>query len=251
MIEAEKDYAEGYYSGSGDRMANAIYPDFRKYALMKMPGFEKSVFIESSYSGLIQRSYEGAGKSEESTWKLMVTPLKVDGEIACARLTSAQFNDCLHLVRVGDGWKIVNVLWAFGPDSRNRNSVPELNNEQEKQVVEQLVNSFFAGLLSGDRKLVGEALSENFTVAKWARTTSDGDPYLSRDARGLLIELAGAKMTVVPEENRQVAVDVLDLLDGMATIRVDGVLGVSYLHACYLNGSWKLVHMIRYQAPRG
>lgn len=249
--ETALNYGDGFLSGSGERMTKALFPDLRKYSLMSLPNTSLPVLIQSSYSGLIQMSAAQVGLLEESARKIEVQALgQFADQIACARLTSSQFNDYLHMVKENGVWKIVNILWAPGPGSRNRSIVPVLSIEEQKPLILNAVANFYEGIYSGKADLIRGVLHPNFTLAKWTSIGPKALPYLSRDGADLLTAVADGKLALVEESKRESNTELLDYMDGMATVQVTSPAGTVYLHLGYIDSKWQLVHMLQYAPPR-
>lgn len=245
IIETAMNYGDGFLGGSGERMEKALFPDLMKLAATKLPNSDKSVLIQSTVSGLVEMSRAKIGFQEEAKRKITVTVLLINGDIACVRLNSSQFNDYLEMIRVDGVWKIVNVLWAFGPDSQNRQQVPVLNADEQKPAIEQAVRNYIEGLYLGDPLLVEKALHPRFTQATLARISPAVKPMINRDGYDLLVAYARAKMALQDRAKWNYQVKVLDYMDGMAMVQLNTPGAVSYIQAAYLDGEWKMINMLR------
>ncbi|MEI6886575.1 MAG: nuclear transport factor 2 family protein, partial [Bacteroidota bacterium] len=165
IITTALNYGDGFYSGDAVRMEKAIHPDLNKVCPMTLPQTGKTFFIYSTYSNLIELSRAKAGLTEEPNRKISVKVLKINDNVACARLTSASFNDYLEMVKIDGQWKIVNVLWTFGPDSPNRKVPADFKGEGEKPAVEQAVRDLIEGIYTSDVPRVEKVLYPEFKRA--------------------------------------------------------------------------------------
>ncbi|MBT5425942.1 MAG: hypothetical protein HOK84_07085 [Bacteroidetes bacterium] len=253
--EAEKiketalNYADGFLSGSGERMEKALFPDLQKLAPMQLPNGGPTIFIQATYSGLIGMSAAKLGLIPEDQRKIKVEALDMHENIACAKLTSSQFNDYLHMVKVDDTWKIVNVLWTWGADSGNRSQVPELDFEKEKPAIEKAARDLYDGVFKGDPDLVENCVIPRFSQASWNTIPGGGD-ILSRDGADLIVGVAKAKLSLMDTSQLNIEISVLDYMDGLATVKISSPAGVSYAHLIYWNGVWKNVNVLRKMKPR-
>jgi hypothetical protein len=245
VIETAMNYGDGFLGGSAERMEKALFPDLMKLAVTKLPGSGESVLIQSTVSGLVELSRAKIGFQEESKRNISVKVLLIDGDIACARLNSSQFNDYLEMIRTDEGWKIVNVLWAFGPDSRGREQVPVLNIDEQKPAIEQAVRSYIEGLYLGDPALMEKALHPRFTQAMLARINPTAKPMINRDGYDLLVGYGRAKLALQDRSKWNHQIKVLDCMDGMAMVQLTMTGSVAYIQAAYLDGEWKMVNMLR------
>ena len=97
------DYAEGYYSGSGERMERAIHPDLNKLALLPLRQSDKKYLNPSSFSMLVELSNSKAGFLEEPLEKLrtVIAALKeqqIEGLVAgCTEISLALSNADLSI----------------------------------------------------------------------------------------------------------------------------------------------------------
>ena len=104
------DYAMGWYTGDGDRMARALHPDLAK-RIATAEGLQHMTAEQ-----LIAGTRKGWGKSTPEDQRLAdVTIFDVFGNAATVRLEMRDWIDYLHVAKFGDEWKIVNVLWEKKP----------------------------------------------------------------------------------------------------------------------------------------
>ena len=115
VVAAALDYFEGWFDGDPVRMERALHPE-----LAKRPGR-----VDDSVAGglgtltaqeMIDGTAAGVGKTRDvADRKIEVDVVDVSGDIACAVVRSAVYDEYLHLVRTPAGWKIVNALWRWMP----------------------------------------------------------------------------------------------------------------------------------------
>jgi hypothetical protein len=101
------DYVEGWYDRDAARMARGLHPALAKRHLD--PGAPGGI-DQRDLPGLLQ-VVEQYGGAKDGRRQLEVEILDVDGDIACARVTSNEYLDYLHLGRWRDRWWVINVLW--------------------------------------------------------------------------------------------------------------------------------------------
>jgi hypothetical protein len=241
---AALDYGEGFYSGDASRMARAISEDMHKAYAMTLSENGRPILQYSTYSGLIELSRAKIGLLEPEKRKIVVTILDVKGDLASARLNSAMFNDYLQMVFAGGRWKIVNVLWTDGPDSKGRHPLAGFDPEKEKGPAAAAVRSFYDGILTGDGDAVEKAVHPELSVAGVVTLKQTGTSMISRSGAGLIIEIAREKKSVVPDGARNVDVAVLDVMDGMAFVRATTPKSTSYHQLQLMDGKWKIVNIL-------
>src|SRR3954469_5306700 len=139
IVQTALDYAEGYYGGEPERMARALSPLLSKRNLVDRPGVPPFL-IEMNADTLIDAA--NGAKLAPADRHLTADVLDVSGEIACARVFTAQFNDYLHLVKRNGVWQILNVLWHAPP--------PAAAPGDTAAAVEKAARAYVAALYGGD-----------------------------------------------------------------------------------------------------
>jgi len=245
IIETALNYGDGFYSGDAARMEKAISPDLNKVCPMVMPQTGKTFLIYSTGSALIQMSRAKTGFIEEANRKTAVKVLTINDNVACARLTSSQFNDYLEMVKADGQWKIVNVLWTFGEDSQNRQPQTDFKGDAEKPFVEQAVRDLIQGLYSGDVVMVEKVLHPEFSRATPVVMPQTGKNIILRDGASGIIEAARAKLGTLDKEKWNIKVNVLDCMDGLAMAEMVIPTGWNYCQLAKIDGQWKIVNILR------
>ncbi|MCX6224035.1 MAG: nuclear transport factor 2 family protein [Bacteroidia bacterium] len=248
IIETALNYGDGWYSGDPVRMEKAIHPDLNKICPVVMPQTGKTFLMISSWSGLVEPARAKAGFVEEAKRKITVTVFKINDNVACARLASAQFNDYLEMVKFDGQWKIVNVLWTFGPDSPNRAPMPDFKGNDEKPAVEQAVHDFIEGIYTSDVPRIEKVLHPEYRRATPITLPSTGKTFIQRDAAGSIMEAVRAKTGAQPKEKWNIQVNVLDIMDGLAFAELIIPSGYSYAQLAKIDGQWKIINILRKMA---
>jgi hypothetical protein len=110
------DYAEGWYTGDGDRMARALHPELVKRIVVGDTATGRSYLQTMGASALVNATRHGYGKRTPAERQQKdITVLDVFGNAAVAKAEMADWFDYLQLVRVDRRWLIVNVLWERKP----------------------------------------------------------------------------------------------------------------------------------------
>ena len=245
IIETALNYGDGFYSGDAARMEKAIHPDLNKVCPMVMPQTGKTFLIYSTYTALIELSRAKAGLTEEANRKINVKVLKINENVACARLTSASFNDYLEMVKTDGEWKIVNVLWTFGPDSPNRNVPADFKGDAEKPAVEQAVRDLIEGIYTSDVPRVEKVLYSEYKRATPTLMPQTGKTMINRDGEGAMIEAVRAKVGAQDKEKWNISVEAFDFMDGLAFAELKTPSGASYCQLAKIDGQWKIINMLR------
>lgn len=119
-------YVEGWYDADPVRMERALHPDLAKRVLMPDARSGKGKVEHMSALTLVQATRARAGKptpKEERTANVRV--YDIYGNTASARVDMHDWIDYLHVVKMGDEWKIVNVLWEPTPEAKKKWGIKE------------------------------------------------------------------------------------------------------------------------------
>ncbi len=104
------DYAEGWYTGDGDRMRGALHPELAK----RRPGDSGIEFMSADQ--LAGATAGGYGKqTPDDERQADVEILDYFGNVATVKLTMRDWVDYMHIAHVDGEWLIVNVLWDMKP----------------------------------------------------------------------------------------------------------------------------------------
>lgn len=245
IIETVMNYGDGFYSGSAERMEKALCPDLYKLAPVKLPNLESFCLTQSTYTGLIEMARAKVALTDEAKRKISVKILQISGDLALARLSSAQFNDYLAMAKMDGSWKIVNVLWTFGPDSPNRPIVPLLNADEQKPAVEMAVRDFIEGLYSSDPTRVDRAIHPRFSQATLSKLPTTGKPMISRDGCDMILGYAKAKMAAQDPAKWNFQIRMIDYMDGLAVAELSNPTGPTFIQLFWTGTDWKIVTMLR------
>jgi len=114
ITAAALDYMKSWYSGEAFRMERALHPELAKRAYL--PGSDgKPEISRLTAPELIERVRAGRGRSE-TDHRAEVQILDIFGRAASVRARMSGWVDYMHLTKIGDDWKIINVLWELTPE---------------------------------------------------------------------------------------------------------------------------------------
>jgi hypothetical protein len=116
---AALDYAEGWYTGDGERMARAVHPELVKRILVNDTATGRAFVQTMGATALVNGARHGYGKGTPADRQQKdVRILDVFGNAAVAKVVMADWIDYLQLVRADGRWQIVNVLWERKPERK-------------------------------------------------------------------------------------------------------------------------------------
>jgi Putative lumazine-binding len=108
ILAAAADYIEAWLDGDAERMARCLHPELAKRS--PADGAGPTGEIETlSRDDMVTATATGLGTRYARPWEASV--LDAYRDIATVRVRTSVYMDYLHLVRSGDRWLIVNVLW--------------------------------------------------------------------------------------------------------------------------------------------
>jgi hypothetical protein len=113
ILATSADYIESWLDGDANRMAHCLHPELVKRSPSTSPGAGVGRIETLTRDDMIAATAKGPGTRLVRAWE--ATMLDAYGDIATVRVLSSVYMDYLHLVRSGDRWLIVNVLWQRRP----------------------------------------------------------------------------------------------------------------------------------------
>jgi hypothetical protein len=238
------DYGDGFYSGDAERIANALHPELNKVLVTRINSSGKIIFQYSTVSGLIEMARGKSGFLAEDKRKENMAVLDVDGVVASARINTAIYNDYLQMIKTDTGWKIVNVLWTFGPDAQQKPAVKDFNYENEKEAINNAASGFCEGLMNNDAEKFEKTVNAETNVIQLSKIASTGKLYVSKLGQSLLAELFRNKLMRAPDDKKSLDVKVLDTMDGYAFIKGISPILTFYLQMAKVEDKWNVINAL-------
>lgn len=109
IVASATDYIESWIAGDGDRMARCMHPELVKRSPQpdqQSGGCEVETLTRAK---MVAETAAGEGAPDAGPYQVSV--LGAYGDLASVSVLSAAYMDYLHLVRCGEAWLILNVLW--------------------------------------------------------------------------------------------------------------------------------------------
>ena len=111
IIKTVLDYGQGWYRGDAERMDQAL----SKHLAKRRISTDEEI-IDLSKEWMITETGNGRGRiPNPEQGRNDITIFDQTDTMASVSVISEDFIDYLHLVKVGDSWKIANVLWDYLP----------------------------------------------------------------------------------------------------------------------------------------
>ena len=111
--QAALDYFEGWYSRDTVRVGNALHPMLAKHTFKKENPMEVKLSTrESLLSYLSTKKPQQINRDE---LQISIAIYDINQTIASAKVESKDYYDYIQLMKFGNDWKIINVLWLRKP----------------------------------------------------------------------------------------------------------------------------------------
>lgn len=117
--QAALDYIESQHTPNPSQMERALHPRMVKRTFWKDKSTGKDYVRETTTESmvLLAESYNLKGDKFPSSPKKEVVLLDVSARTASVKLIADEWIDYMHIVKINDVWKIVNVLWQYNDTS--------------------------------------------------------------------------------------------------------------------------------------
>jgi len=103
------DYFEGWFDADVDRMNRALHSSLVK----RPPADDDAPLAVTTKARMVELTAAGGGPVATEDRRLEIEVVDVHGRIASVVVRSVPYREYLHLVRVGDSWRIANALWDW------------------------------------------------------------------------------------------------------------------------------------------
>jgi Putative lumazine-binding len=108
-----RDYVDGYFDGDAERMRRALHPGLVKRC-RGIEGDDPDALETLSAQDMIDLTADGEGSGMNlADRQVEIEITYLGGEIASVTCTCAVMVDLLHLIRMPEGWRIVNAAWRL------------------------------------------------------------------------------------------------------------------------------------------
>lgn len=258
VTEVALDYIEGAFTADAGRMARALHPELTKVMLGKIPDTGRS-FLQSMGATRLVEVVRAMDPLDENEWGVDVQVLEVGHGMAVVRIASSRFIDHLQMAKVGDEWKIVNVLWIPAPTPEETATttyhpaasselaeplpLPDVGTATHAAVVETAMN-YIDGAYEGNASRMAEALHAELTKVRPAVHRTTGQPFLDYAGYSLMVEWTRTGAGAVPEDERDIETIVFDIGDDLAVVKVNSARYIDHLQLARVDGEWKIVNVI-------
>lgn len=108
-----RDYVEGWFDGDAERMRRALHPELVKRC-RGIEGDNPDALETLTAQDMIDATAAGEGSGQNIVDRQIEIEIQyLTGDIAAVTCLCAVYADLLQLVRMPDGWRIVNAVWVL------------------------------------------------------------------------------------------------------------------------------------------
>jgi hypothetical protein len=110
---ATSDYIEGWFDGDAARMERALHPELAKRC-RGIEGDDPDALETLSATEMIDATADGEGQREDAPDRQIEIKIEyLSEDIASVTLLDHRYVDLLQLIRMPEGWRIVNAVWEL------------------------------------------------------------------------------------------------------------------------------------------
>ena len=118
LLQAARDYVEGWYAGDAERVGRVLHPAFvRRIAAVTTS--DEDFFLETDRDALLANARRGGDSATpEDEREIDIAVLDRARTTAVIRIDSAYYTEYLSLACLRGQWQVVHVLWENVPNDR-------------------------------------------------------------------------------------------------------------------------------------
>jgi hypothetical protein len=243
VVAAARDYMEGALTADADRMARGVHPELTKVLVNTYPQTGRQYLSYNTSTLLVEWTRGAAEQMVDVDKSVDVTVFDIGHNLAAARAIGQNWYDFLQLAKINGQWRIVNVLWA-----RNRLQAEDQLGVQpepmDRTQIEATALNYIDGSFSGDADRMEKALHPELTKMLLTNNRVTGRPFLHKMGASDLIEGTRAGLGTVPEDERNINVEIYDVSHGIAEAKITSSRYIDHLQLGKVNGEWKIINVL-------
>jgi hypothetical protein len=110
---AASDYVEGWFDGDAARMERALHPELAKRC-RGIAGEDPDALETLSAREMIDATADGEGRRKDASDRQIEIEIEyLSDDIASVTCLCHRYVDLLQLIRMPEGWRIVNAVWEL------------------------------------------------------------------------------------------------------------------------------------------
>ncbi len=119
-----------------------------------------------------------------------------------------------------------------------------------KAAVTRAALDYMEGAHSGDADRVARAVHPELHKVTMETIPATGKSYLRKAGASRLVQLVAADAVPLAEDKRNIKVNILDELQGLAVVRVTSTVFWDYLQLAEIDGEWKIINVLWTRNPQ-
>ncbi|GJM20597.1 MAG: hypothetical protein DHS20C15_05120 [Planctomycetota bacterium] len=246
------DYAEAYYE---------VRPDYAERSISKQLdklGFDTAATTtRMDYAGFLAMVNWFQGRDKPAPGPKQVEILHALDRTALVKLTGSWGVDYMQLTRSSadaDGvWQTRHVIWEATPLT----GLPELSDDEQRALhvadrtaVQAVVNEYLLAFYDAQPERLTSSMHTDLVKYGFWRDDESGDvtpfPMTLEQARSLAASFNASGW--LPDDAPR-SIEVLDLRDRIACVKLEAVWGFDYMHLVKLDGRWQILQVLWQSAP--
>jgi len=138
---------------------------------------------------------------------------------------------------------LVPLVGVYG--FRHGNISDDLTQEDRQEIV-NLALDYVDGFYEGNAERMSRALHPDLAKRDIALNGDTQEQYLRNMTAGQLVDVtaSGGGVRVAETDGTRSDVTILDTFSDMASVRIDAITWVDYLHVGKINGEWKIINVL-------
>ena len=247
--KASMNYIEGFYEGNTDKLKSCLIPTMRKHGFWKKKGSGKfqnagSMSFEQAlaYAAGVKKS----GKFPKADAPKKIEVLEVLDKIAVSKVTAWWGRDYLLLAKNDGKWMIRQILWE-GPEKTA--NPPDADRVGAKAVGMDYLTGFYEGVDSKLKNVFKPTMYKyGYSFNRKTKVYKTGKQMTYAKAFEFAKDVREGKWKPKPGSIKKV--DVLDVMNHIAAIKVTAVWGIDYMLLSKTDGKWMIDHVLWSSVPQ-
>ncbi len=120
----------------------------------------------------------------------------------------------------------------------------------DRDAIKRVSLDYMDGAHAGEAARMERAVHPELNKIAVQKIPQTGKSVLRRGGATRLIHLVGAKVAVLDEDKRNIQVKILDVLEGLAMVKVTSAMFWDYLQLAKIDGEWKIINVLYTRNPQ-
>lgn len=230
------DYVEGWYDKDPDRMKQGLHPKLAK----RHPDSSRPDGLESIDFDMLMGAIPLYGGQKGEKRRIDIEIFDSVKNIAAVKVTSNEYIDYLHLVKIDNKWVIINALWEFLDVNQHTTAGSGKLSETIQAALEKPMRNYVEGWYKKDADLVGQGLHPDLAKRSINMENPSVIDEYTRESLLEVVPLYGG----VEGDKRILDIEILDIQPNIAFAKVTSNSFIDYIHLSFINDQWIIVNVL-------